>query len=157
MRPSLAQTLLLALSCLATQVFAGDYNVSIRSTSTEEQHSLPVSTGDVVLIKAASGAVAVVQFTSFGPHTASYRWRYRAGKQQATVSGNGTVRESYNRKLSSDGIYDVTATTEHDTTVRSGDLSIEWSYRSESSGWLYYYSSRATIELTGAHSFEKDL
>jgi hypothetical protein len=150
-------TLFLALGCLATPVLAADYNVSVRPTSTEEQHSLSVTTGDVVLIKAPSGAVAVVQFTNFGPHTASYRWRYRAAKQQSTVSGNGSVRESYNRKLNAHGAYDVTPTLEHDTTVRAGELSIEWSYGSEKNGWLYYYPSRATIELTGADSFAKDL
>jgi hypothetical protein len=146
-----------ALACLAVSVLAATNDVSDAPTSAEKRKSLSVTTNDVVLIKAASGAVAVVQFTSFGPDTGSYRWRYRSAKAQATTTGRGQTRESYNHKPKADGGYDVTPKADHDTTVRAGDLSLEWSYGSTTNGWLYYHPSRATIQVLNTDAFDRDL
>src|ERR1043165_5627428 len=50
--------------------------------------SLSLTTNDVVLIKNAAGAVAVIQFTSFGPYTAAYRWRCLPANSKAITSGS---------------------------------------------------------------------
>jgi len=118
---------------------------------------LSVTANDVVLIKAAIGAVAVVQFTGFDADTASYRWRYRPAKSAQITSGKGQVRESYDRKPKADGGYEVTPKADHDPTVRAGDFNLEWSYGSATKGWLYYHPSRATIEILSPSDFDRDL
>jgi hypothetical protein len=158
-------TSLAALFGLATLLHAAVFNVSQHPASTEKSKRLSVTTNDVVLIRTPSGAVAVIQFTSFDPFTtspaplsASYRWRCRSAPSKAIGSGTGRVRESYDRKPRADGKgSDVTPKADHDTTVRAGDIWIEWSYHLESSGWLYYYPMRATIEVLRPESFDRDL
>ena len=141
------------------------FSVSQYAISTEKKKSLSVTTNDVVLIKRPSGAVTVIQFTSFDPFatssvplSASYRWRYRSALSQVIQSGKGRVCESYDRKPSADGkSFDVTPKADHDTTVRAGDIWIEWSYHTESSSWLYYYPSRATIQILNSDAFDRAL
>jgi hypothetical protein len=141
------------------------FNVSQFAPSSEKSKHLSVTTNDVVLIKRPSGAVAVIQFTSFGPFTtnpvpfsASYRWRYRSAPSQVIQSGAGQVCESYDRKRSADGKgYVVTPKADHDTTVKAGDIWIDWSYGTESSGYLYYFASRANIQVLGSDAFDGDL
>jgi len=140
------------------------FDVSQYPTSGEKSIHLSVTTNDVVLIKRPSGAVAVVQFTGFGsltdsgPLTASYRWRYRSASSQPVQSGTGQVRESYDQKPNADGkSFEVTPKADHDPTVRAGDIWIEWSYGTESSGYLYCYATRATIQVLSSDSFDKDL
>jgi hypothetical protein len=141
------------------------FSVSRYANFDEKQKSLSVTTNDVVLIKRPSGAVAVIQFTSFGPFTtnsaplsASYRWRFRSAPSQAIQSGTGEVRESYDRKPSANGKgYDVTPRADHNTTVKAGDIWIDWSYGTESSGYIYYFASRAKIQVLGSDAFGGDL
>jgi hypothetical protein len=141
------------------------FSVSRYANFNEKQKSLSVTTNDVVLIKRPSGAVAVIQFTSFGPFTtnsaplsALYRWRFRSAPSQAIQGGTGEVRESYDRKPSADGKgYDVTPRADHDTTVKAGDIWIDWSYGTESSGYIYYFASRAKIQVLGSDAFDGDL
>ena len=137
------------------------FSVSKNANFNEKHKSLSVTTNDVVLIKRPSGEVAVIQFTGFDPFTtnsvplsASYRWRYRSATSQVIQSGKGRVCESYNRKPRADGKgFDVTPKADNNTTVRAGDIWIEWSY----SGWLYYYPSRATIQILISDAFDKAL
>jgi hypothetical protein len=141
------------------------YSVSQYSAYGEKSKTLSVTTNDVVLIKRPSGAVAVVQFTSFNPFasnstplSASYRWRFRSAPSQAVQSGTGRVYESYDRKPSADGKgSDVTPRADHDVTVKAGGIWIDWSYGTESSGYLYYYESRAKIQILSSSAFDRDL
>jgi hypothetical protein len=141
------------------------FSVSRYANFDEKQKSLSVTTNDVVLIRRPSGAVAVIQFTSFGPFatnsaplSASYRWRFRSTPSQAIQSGTGEVRESYDRKPSANGKgYDVTPRADHNTTVKAGDIWIDWSYGTESSGYIYYFASRAKIQVLGSDAFGGDL
>jgi hypothetical protein len=144
----------------AVLLHAAGFNISRDPDSDEKSKHLSVTTNDVVFIKTQSGAVAVIQFTSFdsftnsGPLSASYRWRYRAAPSQPVQSGTGLVREDYNRTPSADGKgYDVTPKADHDTTVRAGDIWLEWSYK----GWLYYYPARATLQVLSSDAFDRIL
>ena len=119
--------------------------------------SLSVTTNDVVLIETTSGASAVVQFTSFGPERASYRWRYRAAKSQPTTSGAGQVRESYDREPKADGGYTVKPRPDHDTSVRAGGIIVQWSQGSTTNAWLYYHPRGAKIRVLGSDSFYREL
>ncbi|HEV2695428.1 MAG TPA: hypothetical protein VG347_21210 [Verrucomicrobiae bacterium] len=151
---------------LSVSSHAAGYDVSRHSNIFDEKSKhLTVTTNDVVLIRAESGAVAVFRFTSFaafttnsGPHTASYRWRCRPTPSQSIQSGTGQVREDYDQKPSADGKgYDVTPRADHDPTVRAGGIEIEWSCGTESSGYLYYYPSRAKIQILSLDAFDRDL
>jgi len=141
------------------------FSVSRYANFDEKQKSLSVTTNDVVMIKRPSGAVAVIRFTSFGsftinsaPLSASYRWRFRSAPSQAIQSGTGEVRESYDRKPNANGKgYDVTPRADHNTTVKAGDIWIDWSYGTESSGYIYYFDSRAKIKVLGSDAFAGDL
>jgi len=153
-----------ALFGLAVLLHGAGFNVSRDPTSDEKSKHLAVATNDVVLIRTLSGAVAIVQFTRFdsftnsAPLSATYRWRYRSASSQVVQSGEGRVCESYDRKPNADGKgFDVTPRSDHDTTVRAGDIWIEWSYNLESSGWLYYYPKRATIQIFGSDAFDRAL
>jgi hypothetical protein len=155
----------IALFGLAVSLHAAVFDVSHQPANTEDRKKLvKVTTNDVVLIKAQSGAVAVVQFTKFDPYTdssrpsASYRWRYRPATSQVIQSGKGQVRESYNRKPTADGKdVEVTPKADHDPTLRAGDIWIEWSSNNELSGWLYYYPTRATIQILSSDAFDRAL
>lgn len=142
----------------------GQFSVSRHSKYDERSKSLSVTTNDVVLIKRPSGAIAVVQFTSFsvftdsGPVTALYRWRYRSSPSQPVRSGTGQVCEDYDRTPSADGKSDrVTPRANHDVTVKAGDIWIDWSSGSETSGYLYYYASQAKIQVLNSDAFDRDL
>jgi len=162
----LRSIILLSILCgLAVSLRAEGFDSSHRSLIFDEKRKqLTITTNDVVLIKAQNGAVAVVRFTSFGaftnsgPLTASYLWRCRPALSQAETKGTGKVRESYDRKPRADGKgNDVIPRADHDTLVRAGDVQIEWSYGSESCGYLYYYASRANIQVLSSDAFQKDL
>ena len=71
-------------------------------------------------------------------------------------TGEGQVRESYDRKPRADCGYDVAPKADHDTTVRAGALRIEWSYGSVTNGWLYYHPSRATIQILNSSAFDNN-
>jgi hypothetical protein len=151
---------------ISVSLHAAGFDVSRHSMiSGEESKHLTVTTNDVVFIRAESGAVAVFQFTSFaafttnsGPHTASYRWRFRPAPSQFVQNGTGQVCEDYDRTPSADGKgYDVTPRADHDPIVRVGGIEIEWSYETESSGYLYYYPSRAKIQILSLDAFDRDL
>ena len=148
---------------------AADFNISRytigdRFTPGDQTHHVTVTNNDVVYIQTSSGAAAVVQFTSIGtfsergPLTATYRWRYRSAASQTIISGKGQVRESYNYKPSADGKgYGVTPKADHDPMVRAGEIQIQWSYGSESYGYLYYYPGRAKIQILRLDAFDRDL
>jgi hypothetical protein len=140
------------------------YEVSHHPAYNEEHKNLKVNTSDVVLIKTPSGGVAVIQFTRFDTHTdparpsAYYRWHYRSAPSTPIQSGKGQVHESYDRKPTPDGKdVEVIPKADNDPIVKAGDIWIEWSVNNESSGWLYYYPSRAEIKVLSPDAFDKAL
>jgi hypothetical protein len=141
------------LACLVGSLLAATNDGFVPHTSAGEQKSLSVTTNDVVLIKNAAGAVAVIQFTSFGPDTATYRWRCLPANSKAITSGKGQVRESYDRK---DG-GSVTPKADHDPIVKAGEFTLEWSYGNRKKGWLYYNPDRHSVEVLAADAFDRDL
>jgi hypothetical protein len=139
-----------ALIGVAVSLFATGLNVS-----SGEKKSVSITGNDVVRIQTPSGAAALVQFTNFGPgSSASYHWRYRSAKSQSVKSGSGQVRESFENKPNADGSY--SQAPDYDTTVRAGDILIEWSLGGTGSAWLYYNTNSATIQILGSDTFEKD-
>jgi hypothetical protein len=144
----------LALCGIASLLQAATEDISSDST---KRKSVSATTNDVLFIQTPSGASAVVQFKSFGPNEASYRWRYRASASLPVQSGSGRVLESYDRKLGANGRYQLTPTAVHDTTVRAGDIHAEWSYASNTNGFLYFHTNRARIRILSGDAFDRDL
>jgi hypothetical protein len=144
-----------ALACLTVSLLSATNDDFGVGTFRKQKHfiSLSLATNDVVLIKNAAGAVAVIQFTSFGPYTASYRWRCRPANSKTIISGKGQVRESYDRK---DG-GSVTPKADHDPIVRAGEFTLEWSYGNAAKGWLYYYPDRHSVEVLTSSAFDREL
>jgi RNA polymerase sigma factor (sigma-70 family) len=123
-------------------------------TSAKLKH-ISVTTNDVIWVQTSSGAAALIQFTAFGPYlSAQYRWKYRLEKSEPIQSGIGEVRESYQPKPGATNIF-VTA-KDHKTTIQAGDIQLEWSLGGGSSGWVYYDTSRVTLNILTADAFDKD-
>ena len=113
-----------------------------------------VTRENVVRIQTSFGAEALVQFTEFGPgHAASYHWRYRVSRTQPITSGTGEVRESISEPNAHGKGHRL---PDYNDTVRAGDISITWSYGDFKSGWLYYNTNRATIQILSSDTFGKD-
>jgi len=145
------------VSCAALTGLTGSLLAADGGNLSGDKKSLSVTTNDVLVVQAASGAVAVIQFTSFSEYAASYRWRYRAAKAQPLTNGKGQVRESYDRKAKADGGYELTPKDDHDTIVRAGGINLDWSYGSLTNGWLYHRPSRVTIQVLSSSAFDKEL
>ena len=148
---------LVACCSVALSLQGAVFKVSENPASGEKRNPLSVTTNDVLLIHIPSGATAVVQFTRFDTNKADYRWRYRAAGSQAIESGRGRMIESYERKAKGDGNYEVRPKADQNTTVKAGEIWIEWSPGGTGKGWLYYYPSRASIQVLKSGSFERDL
>jgi hypothetical protein len=86
-----------------------------------------------------------------------YRWRYRAPQSKTVQIGIGRVVESYDSKAKADGTYEVVPNANHDTTVRAGDLMLEWSYSSDTNGFLYFDPREATIQVLAGKRFNQKL
>ncbi len=127
------------------------------ASNTKAQRSILVTTNDVIHVLTRSNAIAVIQFTSFGPDSASYRWRFRPAGSQIVESGTGQVRESYDSKTKVANIYLLTPKSDNLTTVRAGDIKLKWSYASTKKGWLYYHPDRGSVQILSSDAFNKDL
>ncbi|MBA4147472.1 MAG: hypothetical protein H0X66_05100 [Verrucomicrobia bacterium] len=132
--------------------------VGCSRSSKIEDSPISLTTNDIIRVETDRGGAAIIQFTTFGPdQEALYRWRYRAPQSKTVQSGTGRVVESFDRKAKSDGNYEVVPNAEHDTTVRAGDLMLEWSYGSDTNGFLYFDPSDTKIQLLDGDNFERKL
>lgn len=134
---------------LRAAITSASGQVSAIDVSIKWQTSFAIGENEVVSIRTTSGAAAVVQFTMSGPNTAGYRWRSYAAKSQPIKSGTGQVREL--------GVFkpnEIVPAT--DTTVRAGDILLEWSLAGGARWWLYYNTNLATIRILPADAFDKD-
>jgi hypothetical protein len=123
----------------------------VSTTVSSHFQSLTVTTNDVVRLTRAGGGKAVVQFTSFGVKTASYRWRYWKPGATTAQEGAGAVYE----KIGYDESPEALALPKHDCTVRAGDLNLEWSYGGTDQGYLYFYPSCERVQLLAAEAFDR--
>ncbi len=146
----LAHLLSVTLACGVIQAAPLD----ITGTSNK---TISATTNDVLFIQTPSGAAAVVQFTSFGSSRADYRWRYRAPNSSTIQTGTGKVVESYDSTRQPDGNYRVTPKSDHDPIVHAGDLRMEWSFGSQTNGYVYVQTNRATIQVLNSSAFDKGL
>jgi hypothetical protein len=85
--------------------------------------------------------VAVVAFEFFGNFfgsnaEADYRWRYLDLGTSVETAGEGHLFEDYARTPTADGVSLVDEGGQLHATI--ADMSVEWSYGSDISGWIYY-------------------
>jgi hypothetical protein len=125
--------------------------------SAPNRKTVAATTNDVLLIQTPSGAAAVVQFTAFYSDGAAYRWRFRAPQSHTVQTGSGRVAESYASAPQPDGRRLVTPKPAHDPIVRAGDIRIEWSYGSNTNGYVYFQTNRARIQVLSSSALGGDL
>jgi hypothetical protein len=125
--------------------------------SAPNKKTVSATTNDVLLIQTPSGAAAVVQFTAFDSDGAAYRWRFRAAQSPTVQKGTGRVAESYASTPQPGGRRLVTPKPAHDPIVRAGDIKIEWSFGSDTNGYVYFQINRARIQVLSSSAFERDL
>ena len=141
---------LLALNIFADGVENG--NIS------QNEMSISVTTNEVIFVQGPRGDRAVIQFVTFMPQKAAYRWRLSdASESKSIVSSNGVVVESYERRQTSNGSYQLTPKVENNTTIRIGEINMEWSCGSITNGWLYYDSNRFVVKKLSVKAFDESM
>ena len=144
-----------AAGLLAASFAAGQLvDISYDQKNPQRRQSIRFRAMDVILIEAAAGQRAVVQFTVLGSRHGTYRWRYRRSGSSEVLSGVGTVQEKYEEVPDGPGRGHVLPLPGHDTIVRMGELRAAWSWADERSAYLYYHPRRAKVTLLPAGSFE---
>jgi hypothetical protein len=119
--------------------------------------SLSVTTNQVVRILNTNGGRAFLQFTHFGATNAHYRWRFRAPRAPAVTNGVGVAFADYHTRIDAYGVHHLTLrNSQDDLMAKAGDIWLEWSYGSLTSGWLYYYPSRDKVEVLDSAAFDSD-
>ena len=98
-----------------------------------------------------SQGVALVDFTSFRPDGASYRWRFLNRSNQVESAGVGEVKDTAKRILPNVSYQSQSATNFY---VQAGGLWIAWSYASTTSAWLYYTEGKTTVHVLSDAEFE---
>ena len=105
--------------------------------------------GQMLVITGPAGT-AIVEFTEFGERFASYRWRART-RNGLQGRGNGTLVERFAPSPDHPGrIVDVGS----DLLVGAGVFTIEWSYSSVESAWLYPDRALGTSRVVSSAGFD---
>lgn len=137
------------------ETFEGDGKVDIGSSVTEGRQVLRFKTGDVFVIRAATGDQAAVQFVVIGSHHVEYRFRYRPRGSGQSVSGHDSAVERYRIDRQSDDGDHVAELPGHDVILRIGKLRAEWSSAGPDEGFVYYDPRVATIRSVNGIDFDK--
>ena len=155
----------LIAACLALSGVAGsgDDSAGGRGVVNVTLPSVQFSAADTVLIERENGPSAVVLFTAVTRNEFKYRWKYRGSPGGSVVTGSGRLRERYRHVawrwawawppwtgLSEE----VAPLPDNVTTVRAGEINVEWSARAHGEGYLYYDPADLTIRLLPAEAFE---
>jgi hypothetical protein len=133
----------------------GDNVIDIGSSTTKDGQVLKFKTGDVFVIRAASGEQAAVQFVVIGIHHVEYRFRYRPRGTERLVSGHDRAIERYRSDRQDSDVAHLTELPGHDVTLRMGKLRAEWSSAGPDEGFVYYDPRIATIRNVNGIDFEK--
>ena len=151
-------------ACLALSgaVESGDQS-AMGGAVNANRTSVQFSTAATVLIELENRSSAAVRFTPVTRTEVIYRWKYRGSPDGVVVAGSGRLRESYAhvawhwewkwppwRALSEE----VAPLPDNVTTIRAGEISLEWSPRAYGEGYLYYDPTKVTIRLLPVEAFE---
>lgn len=93
-------------------------------------------------------------FTAFKDGTATYKWMYFNPQTSDWVTGASKVQEVYDKIPVGEGL-NVTAVPGHNTTIKAGRISIEWSRGSKNACWLYFRPEHLTMQTLPADQFYK--
>jgi hypothetical protein len=116
-----------------------------------DRASINIKAGQMAKFTHPSG-VALVNFTSFGPDGASYRWRFLSNSNHLESSGTGEVKDTSKKLIP--GL--VSVSFDANFYVRAGELWIPWSYASKTSAWLYYTKEKTEVMLLPDTKFEAE-
>jgi hypothetical protein len=117
-----------------------------------DRASVKIEAGQMVKLTHPAG-VAVVDFTSFRPDGASYRWRFLSNSNNVESSGSGEVKDTSKKLLP---ILSYQSRSDTNFYVRAGGLWIPWSYGSANSAWLYYTKGRTEVVVLPDSGFETE-
>ena len=118
--------------------------------ATRHSVGLAVMRGEMVLVR-SKNATGVIELTDFASYAAEYRWRVREVPSGLEQRGVGALYERFNGQLGAPG--PVTLDREHTSShIAAGPISMEWSYRSVNSGWLYF-DEGLDVHVIDARSF----
>ena len=129
----------------------------IETPRAEERKALSAGLNQVVRVSNRNGAIALIQFIQFGPTNAVYNWRFRPTSNSLVTTGAGVVFENYDRRVDASGsVTLIHRGSPDDLIVKAGDYRLDWSYSSDTNGWLYYNPLREKVEVVTS-SFDVDL
>lgn len=101
-----------------------------------ESSMINVAETQFLLLVNDNGA-AIVAFEFAGrDDIVTYRWRYRPAVGGLESVGNGILQEVYAQTPTADGFHLVDMGSE--LFINIADMSVEWSYNTEETGWVYY-------------------
>lgn len=139
----------IASSCLIFVILVGCSPQNHRR-GIYDRDSVRIESGQMAKITHPAG-VALVEFTSYRPDGASYRWRFLNNSNQLESAGIGEVRDT-SKKIFANVSYQ--SCTDTNFYVRAGSLWIAWSYGGTSSASLYYVKGRTKVELLSSLEFQ---
>lgn len=125
--------------------------------------TIQFTANDTVLIELDTGQSAVVTFSPVTNDAFTYRWKYRASSKSRITTGGGRLQERYRHVAWRwdwtwppwDCLYEeVAPLPDNVTTVRAGEINVEWFARALGEGYLYYDPDHVTIRLFPIEAFE---
>jgi hypothetical protein len=130
---------------------------------TDSTKTIQFSVNDAVLIEVDTGQTAIISFAAVTRHESTYRWKYRRAPGSPATTGQGHLRERYRhvawhwtwtwppwQGLSEE----VAPLPDNETTVRAGEINVEWSTRAYGEGYLYFDPDHISIRLLPAQKFD---
>ncbi len=114
------------------------------------RQGLAVMAGEMLIVRRAD-AIALIELTDFGKFEARYRWRSRKFWSTDEQRGNGSLVQRFEAGPRADGrVYEDSART--NTRLTAGPFNLQWVYRSERSGFVFY-SSGLDVTVSDATGF----
>ncbi|MEI6150431.1 MAG: hypothetical protein WCS01_15135 [bacterium] len=117
-----------------------------------DRAAVKIEDGQMAKVTHPAG-VAVVDFTSFRPDGATYRWRFLSNSNNLESSGNGEVKDTSKKLLR---FLSYQSHSDTNCYVRAGGLWMAWSYGSTHSAWLYYTKGRTEVVVLPNSGFETE-
>lgn len=117
----------------------------------------PIHYADQAVVVSTAEGVAIIRFTDAIPEGRKYVYRFLATGAAQEEKGEGKVFEKYDRKPAEpppDGVVELTDAGGQ-LEVVAGKLGLEWSIKSEDTGWLYFVPEDGCLQVVSTDDFEK--
>jgi hypothetical protein len=122
----------------------------------DDEHSITLKADDVLLVSAAAGPTALVQFTAMGTNVAAYRWRCRANKAERFEIGTGTLTRVVTVVNNAAGEPEEEWHPGNDTTIRAGLIWLKWQPAKAGASEVYYEPKRVKVKKLSKEAFDTE-